>query len=358
MFDNAAFDGHEAVHHFFDAASGLRAIVAIHSTALGPAAGGCRNWAYDSEASALTDALRLSRGMSYKNALAGLPMGGGKAVMLKPRESTVPSIERFAAFGRAIDSLGGRYITAEDVGTRVPDMQEVARQTRYVSGLGDAKSGVGGDPAPKTALGVFLAIQEAWRFAGRSGSLAGIRCAVQGIGGVGAALCELLHRAGASLVVADTDPKRTQLAQQQFGARVVAIQDILSADAEILVPCALGGIFDPESIPRLRARVICGAANNQLATAADGERLRARGILYAPDYVVNSGGIISVAIEYLRSGSESDVRQRIEQIPATLRKILERADAEGRPTSDVADELAQERIRTAGVRKQKAVGSP
>jgi len=346
MFDNPAFDHHEAVHFFSDTASGLHAIIAVHSTVLGPAMGGCRCWHYESAASALTDALRLSRGMSFKNGLAGLPLGGGKAVILRRKEA-VPDPALFAAMGRAVNSLGGQYVTAEDVGTRVADMQEVARFTEYVSGLGDATRRVGGDPAPKTAYGVFLALQEAWRFDTGSKSLRGVRVAIQGIGGVGAALCRLLHEAGALLVVADASAERARRAELEFQAQVVDPNDILAADADIFAPCALGGILDAQSIERLRVRVVCGAANNQLATAQDGARLRARQVLYAPDYVVNAGGIISVALEYLRNGSESDVRTRIEQIPLTLRQVLEQALAEGVATSDVADRLAQERIEAA-----------
>ncbi len=343
MFDNPAFDNHEAVHFFADEKSGLRALVAVHSTVLGPAAGGCRVWAYDSLDSALTDALRLSKGMSLKNALAGLPFGGGKAVLLQP-----PSIQHrtkaFAALGRAIDTLGGHYITAEDVGTTVADMQEVARHTPHVSGLGDPTQRAGGDPAPHTASGVFLALEETWQFATNSRDLSGVRVAVQGIGGVGFELARLLYVAGAKLLVADTRPERVQLARKKFGATVVAPDEILSAEADILAPCGLGAILDASNIERLRVRAICGAANNQLATREDGARLLTRGVLYAPDYVVNAGGIISVALEYLRAGSASDVRARIARIPETLRTVLERAAADGVPTSDVADRLAYERI--------------
>ena len=345
-FDNPAFDNHESVHFFSDAASGMRAIIAIHSSALGPAAGGCRYWQYASDDLALTDALRLSRGMSYKNALAGLPMGGGKAVLMKGagaehREAL------FAAFGRAVDSLGGRYVTAEDVGTRIEDMQQVARATAHVSGLPSTSARAGGDPSPRTACGVYLAMKESWRFATGSAQLAGVRIAVQGVGGVGGALCDLLHRDGAQLFIADVSAARALQVGRECSAAIVATDDLLGVEADILAPCALGGILDARSIERLRARVICGAANNQLASAEDGRHLHERGILYAPDYVVNAGGIISVALEYLRSGSAAEAQARIDNIPVTLRAILEEAAAQRTPTSEVADRMAQKRIQLA-----------
>ena len=349
-FDNPAFDAHESVHFFADHASGLRAIIAIHSTALGPAAGGCRYWHYDSSELALTDALRLSRGMSYKNALAGLPVGGGKAVILKASEAP-DRATLFAAYGRAVNSLAGQYITAEDVGTRVEDMQEVAKVTRYVSGLAGDATRAGGDPSPKTAYGVYLAMKEAWRFATGSDALAGVRVAVQGVGGVGGALCALLHRDGAKLIVADVSESRARQTAHQYSALLVEPDELIGAAADILAPCALGGVLNAHSIETLRVRVICGAANNQLANPEDGERLRAHGILYAPDYVVNAGGIISVALEYLGSGSEAEAQARIEKIPLTLRKILESAAASGTSTSDIADHLAQECIAAAAARR-------
>lgn len=355
-FENSAWDRHEAVHMFRDERAGLKAIIALHSTVLGPAAGGCRDWQYASSEDALTDALRLSRGMSFKNALAGLPLGGGKAVLMRDG-AEAPRAEKFAAFGRAVDSLGGRYVTAEDVGTRVVDMQEVARVTAFVSGLSGTARRAGGDPAPKTALGTFLAIREAWAYVANGATLTGVRIAVQGIGGVGYSLCKLLHEAGASLVVADTDAQRTTRAQLEFGADIVGVHEILSVPVDVLAPCAMGGVFDAHTIPALQARLICGAANNQLATAEDGARLRDRGILYAPDYVVNAGGIISVAFEYLRSGSERDVLARIERIPLTLRRVFDEAADTTSPTSDVADRLAQSRIDAAARKLQSSRSS-
>jgi len=338
-FDSADFDQHESVHFFSDAETGLEAIVAIHNTALGPAAGGCRYWSYSSSDAALTDALRLSRGMSYKNAMAGLPFGGGKAVVLKRPGG--PSGALFEALGRAIDRLGGSYITAEDVGTTVTDMQAVARATPFVSGLAGSHDVAGGDPSPKTAYGVFLGLQEGWRYL-NDADLEGVRVAVQGLGGVGYHLCHYLYEAGVRLFVSDLNADRVRKVQQEFEAAVLPPDVVLGADVDVLAPCAMGAILNEDSIPRVSARLIAGGANNQLATPHDGERLRKRGILYAPDYVVNAGGIICVASEYLGEGSDAEVMQRIGRIPTTLREILQKADYETLPTSIVADRMAQE----------------
>jgi len=344
-FDYADFDGHESLHFFNDPATGLEAIIAIHSTARGPAAGGCRHWSYLSRDAALTDALRLARGMSYKNALAGLPLGGGKAVVLR-RPGAHSRQELFAAFGRAVDSLGGRYITAEDVGTTVADMRSIAATTRYVSGLGGSDAVAGGDPSPSTAYGVFLGLREAWCHVGGSGAdLAGVRVAVQGLGGVGYNLCRQLHAAGARLVVSDLDRARVERAVAEFDATEAAPAEVLQADVDIQSPCALGAVLNERSIPAIRARLVAGAANNQLATSEDGERLRRRGILYAPDYVINAGGIIRVACEYLQQGTESEVRAHVARIPATLRQVLEQAARESLPTHVVADRMAEQALR-------------
>ena len=340
-FDLLDFDAHEAVHFFSDAASGLEAIIAIHSTVLGPAAGGCRYWAYESRGAALIDALRLSRGMSYKNAMAGLPFGGGKAVVLKRHGARSETL--FKALGTAIESLEGAYITAEDVGTSVADMQAVASSTRFVSGLASAKDVAGGDPSPKTAYGLFISLQEGWRYLTGT-DLAGVRVAVQGLGGVGYELCNRLYQVGARLVVSDLDADRVRRGQQEFGAMAVSADLILSTDADILAPCAMGAVLNAVTIPRISARLIAGGANNQLAAIEDGERLRQAGILYAPDYVVNAGGIICVASEYLGEGSDEEVRARIERIPATLRAIFKQAAADGLATNVVADRMAQERL--------------
>src|SRR6185437_13085055 len=276
LFQLRDFDAHEQVIFGCDAASGLRAIIAIHSTALGPAAGGCRMWPYAASSDAIVDALRLSRGMSYKNAMAELPFGGGKAVIIgDPRDKT-PQL--MAAFGRLVDSVGGRYITAEDVGTTTADMEQVARVTGFVSGLphesgrsADPGLPVGGDPGPKTALGVFLGLKAAVRFRLGRATLEGLRIAVQGLGGVGYPLCRLLAAEGASLCVADSRTGAAQRVCQELGAREVSVESILAQDVDVLAPCALGAILDSRSIPTVRAQVIAGAANNQLAREEDGD---------------------------------------------------------------------------------------
>lgn len=336
------FDGHEQVVLGHDSATGLRAVIAIHSTVLGPAAGGCRMWHYSSSDEAITDALRLSRGMSYKNAMAELGLGGGKAVILgeaHPHER--PAL--FEAFGRMVDALGGRYITAEDVGTTTADMEQVAGQTRFVSGLTRASGEVGGDPGPKTALGVFLGIQAAVRVQFGSG-LHGLTVAVQGLGGVGLPLCRLLAADGARLIVADARAERAERVREELGAAVVSTEAILEAEADVIAPCALGAVLNERSIPKLRARVVAGAANNQLAREADGQALMQAGILYAPDYVINAGGIISVAHEYRGGSSEAAVRAEIEKIPMRLAAIFERSRHDALATSTVANEMARERL--------------
>ncbi|MGB9331707.1 MAG: Glu/Leu/Phe/Val dehydrogenase dimerization domain-containing protein [Steroidobacteraceae bacterium] len=343
IFDLREFDAHELVVFGHDAASGLRAIIAIHSTALGPAAGGCRMWPYASTAEAVADVLRLSRGMSYKNALAGLKFGGGKAVIIgDARKGKTP--ELFEAFGRFVDSLGGRYVTAEDVGTTTTDMTQVARGTRYVAGLGAAPGEAGGDPGPKTALGVLLGLKAAVKFRLGRADLADVSVAVQGAGGVGYHLCSMLAAEGAKLSVADVRPVALQRVCDEFKARAVAVEEVLFEDVDVLSPCALGAVLSAQSIPRLRARVIAGAANNQLAQGQDGAALPAAGILYAPDYVINAGGIISVSREYHGGASEAQVIADIHGIPARLTEIFERARRENRTTNAVADELARERL--------------
>jgi leucine dehydrogenase len=356
IFAMREFDGHERVVFGCDAPSGLRAIIALHSTALGPAAGGCRFWPYASTVEAVADVLRLSRGMSYKNAMAGLPLGGGKAVIIgDPRSVNVKTPALLQAFGRLVDSLGGRYITAEDVGTTAADMEEVARVTRYVSGLGAAPGRAGGDPGPKTALGVFLGIKAAVRFRLGRQDLQGVTVAVQGLGGVGYHLCGLLAAEGARLFVADVRPAAVQRVVDELQARAVGAEDVLALDVDVLAPCALGSVLDERSIPRLRARIIAGAANNQLAQGQDGASLQAAGILYAPDYVINAGGIISVSHEYRGGASEAQVITDIHAIPTRLTEIFERARRETRATSAVADEMARERLDCPPPRPEKLV---
>ena len=336
------YDAHEVLHFVHDHASSLRAIIAIHSTHLGPAAGGARFWHYAEDEDAITDALRLSRGMSYKNAMAGLALGGGKSVLLAD-EARTKSPELLAAFGRAVDGLGGRYVTAEDVGMNVQDMIEVNRQTKYVAGL-PAEGGVGGDPGPHTSLGVFLGLKAAVRHKLGKDSVSGLHIAMQGAGSVATGVA--LHAAaeGAKLSIADLDPAKAKKLADAADAKVVAPEEILALEADVLSPNALGAIFDEESIAALRVPVVAGGANNQLATPGDGTRLHARGILYAPDYVINAGGIISVCTEYLGDGDETLVRERVEGIPTRLEHIWAESEASGRDPAAVADAMAQRLI--------------
>lgn len=342
-WDYPDFDDHEGLHLFRDRASGLTAIIALHSTALGPAGGGARFWSYANREQAITDALRLSRGMSYKNAMAGLPMGGGKGVILAD-ESRIKTPALLHAFGRAIDSLGGRYVTAQDVGISETDIRTIGETTRYVSGLPASPGAAGGSPGPSTAYGVFLGVQAAAREAFGREELSGVHVAIQGVGSVGGGLATLLAAAGARLTLADVDSDRVRRLADELGAEVADADAILATPADIVSPNALGAILNAESIARLQAPVIAGGANNQLATPEDAGRLHARGILYAPDYVINAGGIINVALEYLGQGSRDEVNSRIEQIPDRLHAIWRESKSSGRPAADVADAMARRLI--------------
>ena len=342
MFDLSDFDGHERIMHVHDCASGLKAIIALHSTRLGPAAGGCRLWRYDSPHAALADVLRLSRGMSYKNALAGLPMGGGKAVILGP---VAPELReaQFRAFGRAVDGLGGAYVTAEDVGVSVADMALAAHETAFVSGLSDA-GGIGGDPSPHTARGVRLGIEAVARVHLGRRDLQGLTIAVQGLGNVGFNLCRELHAQGARLIVADIQTERVQAAMTAFGARTCPANAILGQEADILAPCALGGVITEAVARTLRVKAVAGGANNQLANDAAGQILLERGIAFAPDYVINAGGIIVVAAEYFGGAQASAAADRIAAIHARTAGILQRAAHEAAPPHRIADAMAREII--------------
>ena len=337
------FDAHEAIHFFTDEKSGMAAIIAVHSTHLGPAAGGARFWHYAKDADALTDALRLSRGMSYKNAMAGLPLGGGKSVLLANAERT-KTPDMLHAFGKAVDSLGGRYVTAEDVGINVADMIEVARSTNYVAGLPNSSGDVGGDPGPHTSLGVFLGIKAAVKWALGKDNLNGLHIALQGAGSVATGVALHACAEGAKLSVADVDQAKAQTLADKAGGKVVSPDEILTLEADVLSPNALGAIFNAETIAALKVPVVAGGANNQLATPEDGERLHARKILYAPDYVINAGGIINVCTEYLGDGDATLVRRRIEGIPVRLQQIWSEGAETGRDPAAVADAMAQRLI--------------
>ncbi len=351
IFDALDFDAHEAVHFAHDAATGLNAVIAVHSTHLGPAAGGCRWWTYVDDQAALTDALRLSRGMSYKNAMAGLPMGGGKGVILK--SEAAPKTEALLeAFGRAIDGLGGRYVTAEDVGMADHDMLVIARQTRHVSGLPVSGGAAGGNPGPSTAEGIFVGMRAAVAHKLGRHDFKGVHVALQGLGSVGGALAEKLAVAGAVLTVADIDAGRARAYAARLGATAVPVADIARVAADVFSPNALGAGLDAATIAGLNVAIVAGAANNQLATPDDGARIAARGILYAPDYVINAGGIINVVAEYLGgrggghqvAGDAASVAQAIARIEGRLADIFAEADRSGRPTDAVADAMARKLI--------------
>lgn len=350
LFDFPDFDNHELVLFGRDEASGLAAIIAVHSTALGPACGGCRMWPYANDTEAMRDALRLSRGMSYKNAMAGLPLGGGKSVIIGDSRKDKTD-ELFRAFGRVIDSLGGKYIAAEDVGITVADVMTMGQTTRHVAGLSKGHD-ASGDPSPFTAYGVYMGIKAAVKHKLATDSLRGVRVAVQGLGNVGSHLCQRLADDGAILTVADIHADAVQRAVDKFGAMAVAPDRIHAADADVYAPCALGAVINPRSLPELKAKIVAGGANNQLETDPMGEALRAAGILYAPDYVINGGGIINVSAEVTQDYDRDSVLRQVERIPVTLTEIFRRADRENRPTSAVADEMARE-ILAAGKGGQK-----
>ncbi|MNQ36984.1 Leucine dehydrogenase [compost metagenome] len=342
VFSHCEFDQHEKVVFGHDQASGLKAIIAIHDTTLGPALGGCRMWSYASDEEALRDVLRLSRGMTYKSALANLPLGGGKAVIIgDPHRGKSAAL--FEAMGALIDSLGGRYISAADSGTGVAEMQLMARRTRHVAGA-EAREGFNGDPSPSTAYGVFVGLQAAVRHRLGRDDLRGLKVAIQGVGQVGLGLARHLHAAGAELFVTDIVDANVQRAVSELGAHAVRQQDIYGLDVDVFAPCALGAIINRDSLEALRAPVIAGAANNQLASPELGEELRQRGCLYAPDYAINAGGIIDVALQR-GDATPAQLRAHLDGIGATLAEIFARADAEGATTTSIADRLARERLQ-------------
>ncbi len=345
VFDDPAYDGHERVVFASDPGADLRAIIAIHDTSLGPAAGGCRMWPYASEVEALSDVLRLSRAMSYKNALAGLPLGGGKTVVIAAPGS--PGREaRLLSLAAQIELLGGAYWTAEDVGVGADDVEILARGTRYVFGRTRGASRTG-DPSPFTARGVFAGIRAAVAHRRGRPHLRGLRVAVQGVGHVGRALCELLAGAGAQLTAADPDEAALAAVVDALGAQAESPEAIHRAEADVFAPCALGAALDDTTIPELRAEIVAGAANNQLAEPRHGAALHARGILYAPDYVINAGGMINGAGDILGHYDEALVCERVDRIYDTATALFERARREDRPPADVADDEARARLAAA-----------
>ena len=347
VFEDSAFDDHERVMFCRDAHTGLKAIIAIHSTALGPAAGGTRLWPYESDDAALHDVLRLSHAMSYKNAMAGLKFGGGKAVIIKTPDFAATEA-LYEKYGEFVDQLDGQYVTAEDVGMSVAIMETVARKTKFVSGLSRKEGQAGGDPSPKTSYGIFKGIEAAVAFQLGRDSVEGMTVAVQGVGNVGYHLCSFLSEAGAILLVADIDQTRVKRACDEFGATAVAVDEIVTHKSDVLAPCALGATIDVQSIPALQTKIVAGGANNQLKTPEDGQRLSDAGILYAPDYVINGGGIINVASEYYADADDDEVMRRVADIGPRLTGIFEAARQSGKPTNVIADNMARAIIESKG----------
>ena len=350
LFESPAFEGHEAVHAFHDEASGLNCIIAVHSTARGPSAGGCRMWPYPSSQAALEDALRLSRAMSYKNAIADLALGGGKAVIIgDSRTAKTPAL--FEAFGRAVEQVCGRYWAAEDVGISPADLAHAHKHTRYVAGL-DGYPASSGDPSPVTAEGVFQGIALCVRRAYGS-DLDGMTVAIQGVGHVGGFLADKLKAAGAKLVLTDVNTPVLRAVAERTGARTVAPEAIFDVDAQVFAPCAMGGAITHATLERLKGRVVAGGANNQLASPEVGRALYERGMIYAPDYVINGGGIINVAAEIraIEADAAYDpawVQAKLDRLMATLEEILGRSRQEDRPTHEIANAIAEARIAEPG----------
>lgn len=346
VFSLSDFADHEQVVFVSDDKSGLKAIIAVHNSNLGPALGGCRMWPYASEEEAVRDVLRLSRGITYKSAMANLKLGGGKSVIIgNPRTQKTP--ELLAAFARALEQLNGRYIAAEDSGTSVADMKYMTQFTRHVAGIHDKPSDAGtrsGDPSPATAYGTFIGIKAAVKERLGRDSLEGLRVAVQGVGNVGFDLARQLKAAGAQLWVTDIHREPLLQAGKELGATVVAPEEVFGLDVDVFAPCALGAILNDATIPQLKASIVAGAANNQLAEPRHGVELMKRGILYAPDYVINAGGIIDVYHERIGFDRAALIKH-IEGIEDNLMEIFERARKEERPTGEVADAIAEERFK-------------
>ena len=351
VFAARDFDDHEQVVFCSDRSRKLLAIIAIHNTNRGPSLGGCRMWPYATEQEAIDDVIRLSRGMTYKAALAGLPYGGGKSVIIgNPRLDK--SKELFEALGESVDRLGGRYIIAEDVGTSVDDMETMLTKTKHVVGT---KTGGSDNPSPYTALGVFVGIQAAVKHKFKVDNLSGLKVAVQGLGSVGYKVCEMLHASGAQLIVNDIDSDLNEKAKIQLGASIVSADEILNADCDVFAPCALGAIINDDTLDKIRAKVVAGAANNQLAQNRHGLALSQRGILYAPDYVINAGGLINVSYE--KGGYDSvKAEKHVRSIYDTLLEIFQQADKSQVPTNVAADKVAEQRFQSDSPRiKQIAV---
>ncbi|TQV82043.1 Glu/Leu/Phe/Val dehydrogenase dimerization domain-containing protein [Denitrobaculum tricleocarpae] len=348
-FSHPEFDGHEEIAFCNDTESGLKAIIAIHNTNRGPALGGCRMWPYESDDEALTDALRLSRGMTYKSALAGLDMGGGKSVIIGDAK-TMKSEALFRAMGRFVDSLGGRYSIAEDVGISVADVQTMAQETEFVAGTPERGAG---DPSPSTAYGVYMGIRAAVAQRLNRASVSGITVAVQGLGSVGWNLCKYLADDGAKLIVTDIDQVAVARAVKSFGAVAVAPDAIYGVEADVFAPCALGAVINDETLKVLQTPIVAGSSNNQLAEPRHGTELHKRGILYAPDYVINAGGVINISHEGPAYDQERAFAH-VAKIHDTLTEIFKRSAASGVPTFQAADRLAEERFQRVSLASSAA----
>ena len=340
------------VHFGHDKATGLKAIVAIHDSRLGPALGGCRFLPYDTDEDALVDALRLARGMTYKAALAGLAHGGGKSVLIRPKQH-FDRVALFRAFGRFVDNLGGHYITAEDSGTGLEDMEIIRTVTKSVTGV-DVANGGSGDPSPFTALGVRRGIEACVKLKLGRSTLEDVHVAVQGVGHVGYHLCKELHAQGAKISVADVDPLKAERATREFGAAVVPLDRIFETPCDVIAPCALGSALNDTTIPKLVAKIVAGAANNQLALPRHGEDLHARGILYAPDYAINAGGLVNVAQEVLGYDAKKS-RDKTMEIYDTILEIADRSAKTGTPTYLIADMLVEEKLAKVAPRQGQSV---
>ncbi len=354
VFSHPEFSQHERVSFFNCEKTGLRAIIAVHNTNLGPALGGCRMWSYENDEQALRDVLRLSQGMTYKAAITGLPLGGGKSVIIGDAR-TQKTPELMQSMGRAVETFAGRYIVAEDVGTTVDDMNAIHTQTQHVVGISHAGEG-SGDPSPTTALGVFTGLKAAVRYRLHRNDLKGLKVAVQGLGNVGYNLCKHLHNAGAQLFVTDMQKDRIEQAVKEFGATGVALNDIYAQDVDVFSPCALGAIINDGTIKQLKAKVVAGAANNQLAEARHGDVLRSAKILYAPDYLINAGGLINVYFEHRARSTgkpydRAEVEAQVQKIDDTSESIFRLAEAEGIATSAAANRIAEERFNAPNARK-------
>lgn len=348
-------DGYEWVVYCEDLACNLKALISVHDTTLGPALGGVRMWSYMSQRQAFDDVNRLAKGMTYKSALAGLRLGGGKAVIIGDPQ-TDKSARLFHAMGRFIDSLDGLYIAAEDVGTTVDDLSLVRETTPFVTGL-SPRRGSSGDPAPFTALGVFLGMQACLEHRMATHDFTGVRVALQGCGNVARHLCQRLHQAGAVLTVTDIMPERAQLLAEQYDARVVAPQAIYDVECEIFAPCALGGVLNDDTLPRLQCQIVAGSANNQCLDETDGDHLRARDILYAPDFVINAGGVMNIAVELESEGYERNRAMRnVWRIYDTLQDVLDLAAAQQIATHRAALALAERQL-AAGRRRKASVSA-